>query len=59
MPLRRKVVRAENVECLKTKKAREDGGCSYKTALENNNLKFLTIVDKQVKIVSHSQGRAS
>jgi len=59
MLLRRKGVGAEDVEYLKTKMAMEDGGCSYKTALGDNNLKFLIIFNKHVKIVSHFLYRAS
>jgi hypothetical protein len=59
MLLRRKAVGAEDVEYLKTKRAMEDGGCSYKTALEDKNLKFLIIFNKHVKIVSHFLYRAS
>jgi len=44
MLVRRKAVRAENVQNLKTKKrAMEDGGFSYKSALEDNKLNFFII----------------
>jgi len=58
MLVRRKAVRAENLEILKTKKAMKDGGCSYKTALEDNDLKFLIIFNKHMRIFSHSPDRA-
>lgn len=57
MPVRRKAVRAENVQYLKTKKVK--GRRWYKTALEDNTLIFLIIFNKQMKMVSHFLDRAS